>query len=204
MEIILYSILFFTGASIVSFLTVMAYEIPNSNVFCLRRSCCDNCKRQLSWNHTIPILGYLMTFGKCIWCHYKIPILYPVSELLGGLFLLAILPLEKDIYFVIPIFVMLILFSFMDIFHGYILPVYYLLVVPCFLLHTHTLFVIAGLAVWGTLYLLEYFGFGIGLGDVEVITLLTFLLGFEKILLIVILACLLCLLTFLLKKKKII
>ncbi|WP_076613336.1 prepilin peptidase [Companilactobacillus versmoldensis] len=59
-----YLTIFFTCASLVSFLTVVAQDYPDPKHRSVRRSHCDHCHCPLSWTHIIPILSYLSTFGK--------------------------------------------------------------------------------------------------------------------------------------------
>jgi prepilin signal peptidase PulO-like enzyme (type II secretory pathway) len=48
------------------------------------RSQCDHCHRTLKWFELIPILGWVMTQGRCYTCKTHIPICYPIIELLSA------------------------------------------------------------------------------------------------------------------------
>lgn len=45
------------------------------------RSYCDHCKRQLKWWELVPVLSYIGLKGHCSKCHHQVSILYPVMEL---------------------------------------------------------------------------------------------------------------------------
>ncbi|WP_218961657.1 prepilin peptidase [Marinicella litoralis] len=49
------------------------------------RSYCPKCKQQLLARHNIPLLGYLFLRGKCGFCQSSISMRYPFIELLTGL-----------------------------------------------------------------------------------------------------------------------
>ena len=55
----------------------------------LKRSCCDHCTKLLSWTELIPIMGWSLNFGRCSWCRHLISLTYPVTELMGGLWAVA-------------------------------------------------------------------------------------------------------------------
>lgn len=48
------------------------------------RSHCPKCKKQLLARHNIPLLGYLFLKGKCAFCQNSISFRYPFIELLTG------------------------------------------------------------------------------------------------------------------------
>lgn len=202
MEILFLITIFILGASLVSFLTLLAKEYPIKNNRIWRRSCCDYCQTPISWFNTIPILGYLITFGKSKCCNKKITPLYPFSELSGGIFLTLAAYLQADLGFVLPLFVILILFSFMDYYQGYIYIVFYPIVIPSFIIHYQNLFLLTGLTFGFTLYSFAYFSQGLGLGDVEILIIISTLFGPMITLWIILLACILCLIQYLKNKKR--
>lgn len=201
--IVLFDVLiFFSGSTIVSFLTVLGHDYRNEQVLTFRRSHCDLCKRELSWYEVIPIISYLGKFGKCKCCKYKLPWGYLLSEIAGGSFLAATIYLHKDFFFILPIFIMLILFSVMDIYYGFIYPEFYLLLLPSLLLHLTELHFIEASLVYIILFIPNFFKTSMGLGDMEVLVLLTILFGMNKILYIQLIACTLVLLHYLFRKKR--
>ena len=81
MEIILVGIF---AAIIGSFLNVCVYRIPRDmSVAKPVRSFCPGCSRQLTWSENIPILSWAFQGGKCRGCKSRIPIHYPLVELLS-------------------------------------------------------------------------------------------------------------------------
>lgn len=87
--IILGIVLFFMGASIFSFLNVVAYRAPKGISFIKGRSFCPNCNHALTMLDMIPVLGHVLLKGNCRYCHKRISIRYPMVELLGGIFALG-------------------------------------------------------------------------------------------------------------------
>jgi len=53
-----------------------------------KRSFCDYCGKQLSWYENIPVFSWLILKGKTKCCRKKLPIAYPVVELLMGILFL--------------------------------------------------------------------------------------------------------------------
>ena len=49
------------------------------------RSFCDFCGRQLKWFDNIPVISWLVNGGKSRCCGKKLPLLYPIVELLTGI-----------------------------------------------------------------------------------------------------------------------
>lgn len=197
-----YLTIFFTGASLVSFLTVVAQDYPDPKHRSVRRSHCDHCHCPLSWTHIIPILSYLSTFGKTHCCNRPIKSLYPISETSGGIFLILFVVEHIDLRFIVPIFISLTLFSMMDLRDGYIYPIFYPILLPSFLVNLNQLHWLTGIMTWTILYLFFKLGPGIGLGDVELISLLAILFHMQIITIGVSLACALCLLHYLWDKKR--
>lgn len=71
------------------------------------RSFCDGCGKQLKWYENIPIFSWLIQKGKTKCCHKRLPVSYPVVELISGLLFLIFFLIIKDNYLVIssPLFV---------------------------------------------------------------------------------------------------
>jgi leader peptidase (prepilin peptidase)/N-methyltransferase len=70
------------GLLIGSFLNVCIYRWPNDMSVVRPRSHCPSCERQIAWVDNIPVLSYLLLRGRCRHCRARIPIRYPVVELL--------------------------------------------------------------------------------------------------------------------------
>jgi len=86
---ILYAILFFLlGITLTSFFQLIGERLPEK-ISITGRSECDICKHNLRWIDIIPVLGYIINFGKCHFCDKKIEIKYLLMELSGGLLFAA-------------------------------------------------------------------------------------------------------------------
>jgi leader peptidase (prepilin peptidase)/N-methyltransferase len=48
------------------------------------RSACPNCQKGLNFLELIPIIGWLKNYGRCQHCGIPLSLIYPVSELFGG------------------------------------------------------------------------------------------------------------------------
>ncbi|MFH0943155.1 MAG: prepilin peptidase [Candidatus Beckwithbacteria bacterium] len=80
-----YLILFVLGLAVGSFLNVMVYRIKKGESFITGRSHCDQCQAKIGWYDNIPLLSFLILKGRCRKCQRKIPVEYPLTELLIGI-----------------------------------------------------------------------------------------------------------------------
>lgn len=76
---------FAVGASIGSFLNVVAYRLPNHLDISVAGSRCPKCGKRLTFKENMPLFGWVRLRGKCSGCQIPIPIKYLVAELLLGL-----------------------------------------------------------------------------------------------------------------------
>lgn len=67
-----------------SFLNVCIYRLPQ-NISILGRSFCPNCKHPIPLYRNIPIVSYLLQFGKSHCCQTRISLQYPTIEVLTGI-----------------------------------------------------------------------------------------------------------------------
>lgn len=82
---ILYLFSFIFGICIGSFLNVVIYRVPNGISVVKGRSYCTICKKQIKFYDNIPILSWIILKGKCRNCKSPISIRYLIIELLGGI-----------------------------------------------------------------------------------------------------------------------
>lgn len=68
-----------------SFLNVLADRLPFGEDVFWGRSHCDHCKKSLRWFELIPVISFLMLRGRCMRCHKKLSILYPLSEVVTAM-----------------------------------------------------------------------------------------------------------------------
>ena len=84
--------LFTFGAVVGSFLNVCIYRIPQHDHLWTQLtgltnppSSCPFCKRRILARDNIPILGWLILWGRCRFCRHSIPPRYALIELFNGL-----------------------------------------------------------------------------------------------------------------------
>ena len=65
-------------------MNVCIYRIPKKKSLVSPRSFCPNCNTPIGWYANIPVLSYLLLWGRCRTCKAKISIRYPLVELLTG------------------------------------------------------------------------------------------------------------------------
>lgn len=79
------SLLWFAlGASLFSFLNVVAFRLPRGEGIVRGRSYCPACGRTLGPGELIPCLSYLLLRGRCRGCGARIPFRDTLVEFLGG------------------------------------------------------------------------------------------------------------------------
>ena len=79
---------FFLGLIIGSFINVIIYRLPENLSIVKPRSFCPKCKNIIPFYRNIPLLTYIIQFGKCHSCKNKISIIYPIIECLIGIIFL--------------------------------------------------------------------------------------------------------------------
>lgn len=84
-----YGIVFFIfGLIFGSFYNVVGYRVPLKMSIISPSSHCPKCNHKLTALELIPVFSYLIQGGKCKKCGKKIPIFYPMFELITGLLFL--------------------------------------------------------------------------------------------------------------------
>lgn len=197
-QILFTFILFLYGIIIGSFLNVCIYRIPNKESVAKQRSHCMTCGHQLAWYDLFPVFSYLFLRGKCRYCGTKISMQYPLVELINGLGYVWIFMVNGiSLLCVIEclLFSALLVLTVID-WRTYEIPVginIFILVLG--ILATiidleHILsHIIGAVCVSGFLAILYYAtkGRGIGGGDVKLMAVAGLLLGWQKIVLALVL-----------------
>jgi leader peptidase (prepilin peptidase) / N-methyltransferase len=73
------------GLLIGSFLNVCIYRMPRDLSIVRPRSFCPACEKPIAWFDNIPLASYLLLGGRCRNCRARIPLRYPIVELLTGI-----------------------------------------------------------------------------------------------------------------------
>lgn len=114
MIIIFYISTFFIG----SILNEVIDYVVNKELDNKQESRCTHCHHPLKWYDKIPVVSYLITFGKCRYCKKKISIRYPLVEVLSAAnFLCAYNLYGEDIqaFLIYILYCLLLVLSVIDI-----------------------------------------------------------------------------------------
>ena len=84
------SIIFFVGASVGSFLNVVAYRMPLGRSVVSPGSACPACETPIAWYDNLPVLSWFILRGRCRHCGAGFSFRYAGVEALFGLYTLAI------------------------------------------------------------------------------------------------------------------
>lgn len=78
------------GLALGSFAACAGHRLARGgSVLSPARSFCPACGHPLSWRENLPLLGWLLLWGRCRHCGARIPARYPLAELLSALYALA-------------------------------------------------------------------------------------------------------------------
>lgn len=91
MMIAVYILAGLLGLCVGSFLNVVIYRVPNGMSVVSPPSHCPKCDKPIKWYDNIPVLSYCILRGKCRYCGEHISFRYTVVELLNAaLWLLSV------------------------------------------------------------------------------------------------------------------
>ena len=156
------------------------------------RSHCPKCGYVLKWYDLIPLLSYIMLLGKCRSCQTKISSQYPIIELLNGAAYLGIYlywgltwqTVIACLLFSSLLVVFMIDLRYKIIPNGLVLFILVLGVIQTFLTGDYICHIIGFFIVSGILILLSLMvKNGMGMGDIKLMAAAGLLLGWDKILL---------------------
>jgi leader peptidase (prepilin peptidase)/N-methyltransferase len=78
---------FAPGLALGSFLNVVAARVPLRRSIVLPPSACMSCNEELAWYDNVPLLSYALLGGRCRNCRTRIPLVYPLVELITAVLL---------------------------------------------------------------------------------------------------------------------
>ena len=195
MDFLILPMLFLLGLCVGSFCNVLIYRLPKEENFVSVPSHCMTCGHNLSWYELIPLVSWLIQGGKCRACGTKLSAQYPIVEALNGaMWLLTGILFRGDwltVGLYCGLFSMLLVLSVID-WRIYIIPNGVNLVI--FLLGVVRLVTdldnwgnyVAGMLSVGLVFLLLHVltgGNGLGMGDVKLVAAAGLLLGWQKMIL---------------------
>lgn len=197
-QILLTFIFFLYGIIIGSFVNVCIYRIPKKENIAVSRSHCMSCGHKLAWYDLFPLFSWLFLRGKCRYCGEKISGQYPLVELINGIgyvWIYLVSGISVDCILYCLTFSALITLSVIDwrtfeIPFGINLFILALGIIATIFDYENILNHIIGfVSVSGFLLILYYAtkGRGIGGGDVKLMAVAGLLIGWQKILLALIL-----------------
>ncbi len=191
MEISYYTIILLTGLAVGSFFNVIIFRFNKKRSVIKGRSKCLNCNLAVRWFDLIPVFSYFALRGRCRKCNINISPLYPTVEITTATLLLLLFlntPLVSTLSMVNAVIVLLLtLITFIDL-RYLIIPdkVLILLVIASVSSKMLTgdtdfywlLISAFGLTLFFAILYLVSKGRWIGLGDIKLIFLIGFLLGY--------------------------
>ena len=186
--------IFLIGISIGSFLNVCIYRIPKKEDIVFERSHCMSCGNVLKWYELIPLFSFIVQGGKCRNCKTKLSAQYPLIELLNGLIYVWIFIVKgfcpESILFCICASVLIVIsvidWRTFEIPFGCNIVIGILGIVRVILDLAHWYNYVIGFFAVSGLFLIIYWitkGRGIGGGDIKLMAAAGLLLGWQNILL---------------------
>ena len=206
MDAIIYTLVAILGLCVGSFLNVVIYRVPEGMSVAFPSSHCPKCGYNLRWYDNIPILSYLILGCKCRKCREHISIRYTLVEIANMLLWLlsAILFWKESIVYACVAMIassVLICIFFIDLEHMLIFNRFTLTIVALGLVamffdsYTTILDHVIGGASGALVFVGLYFGSilvlkkeGFGWGDVKLVAAAGLLLGWQKLVLSMLIA----------------
>lgn len=199
METMIIIFFFIAGTIFGSFFNVVGLRVPAGNFLANTRSHCPSCNKTLSWYELIPVISYLIQRGRCRACQVKISLIYPVMEFITGLlFALSycLYSWDYELIFSLLFVALTVILTVADISYQKIPNIILLIFTPIFIAYRllYPLFpwwdslLGAGVAFVLLFLIIILSKGGMGMGDLKYLTLLGFIFGLERFLLLFLLA----------------
>lgn len=195
---------FLAGTVLGSFLNVCIYRIPNNISIVTPRSKCPSCGNVIPWYCNIPLFSYVFLLGKCKFCKTRISPVYPLVELMTGIFALLLFRrfgLDRLFFIYLYFGCCMIVLMFIDYYHRILPDVITLsgvvigLACSFFMPSLGPIRSLLGIAVGGilpTIVLLAYKWIrkkeGMGHGDIKMLAMVGAFLGWNQVILVMFVA----------------
>lgn len=197
MAVPIYIFVTILGIMFGSFLNVLIYRIPKKEEFVKTSSHCMSCNHKLAWYDNIPLFSWLTLGGKCRYCKAKISIQYPIIEAVNGLMWLAVFLVNGINVSSILICAMssaLLALSVIDWrtyeiangFHNFIAVLAFINIAMDYT--NWSSYLIGMFCVSIPLFIIGLFG-GMGFGDVKLMAACGLFLGWQKVILALVIGC---------------
>ena len=202
MDLPILILLFLLGLSVGSFCNVLIYRLPKGEEFVKTPSHCMTCGHELKWFELIPVVSWLAQGGKCRGCGVKLSTQYPVVEAINGLMWLVTGILYRGDWVTVALycglFSLLMVLSVIDwrtftIPNGINLAILILGVIRLLTDLSGWMGYLIGLVAVSGVFLLLHIatgGNGLGMGDVKLVGAAGLLLGWQNMILAVLLGSL--------------
>jgi leader peptidase (prepilin peptidase) / N-methyltransferase len=108
------------GAAVGSFLNVVVHRLPRGESLVRPRSRCPSCDRQIASYDNVPVVSWLLLRGRCRGCGTRIPVRYPLIELLSAAAFavtVAVRGADSDLLLELPFVALLIAVAAIDLEH---------------------------------------------------------------------------------------
>lgn len=192
--IAVYGMIFLFGIMIGSFLNVCILRLPEHEDIVFKPSHCTSCGHVLKWYELIPLVSFAIQGGRCRNCKEKISLQYPVIEFLNGIIYVWIFAVKgiisESVLFCICASVLIVVavtdFRTYEIPFGCNIIIGILGILRILLDLQHWYHYVIGFFTVSGLFLLVYFitkGNGIGGGDIKLMAASGLLLGWQNIIL---------------------
>ena len=177
------------GSVIASFVNVMVLRSRKKEDYLFSHSRCPGCGHDLNYLDMIPILGFIIRKGKCHYCGCRIPLRYPMVEIMGVCFGMISHSARELIMFMDLLAIALYDRDNMVIKDSYlaVLLLCGVFTIDLRYLNNHLL---GSVVISLPMYLLAKLTEGYGMGDVKLMAVVGLFLGWERCLLGFVLRCL--------------
>ena len=202
--LIVVSIMF--GAIVGSFLNVCIIRLPKEESIIIPGSHCPQCNHPIKFYDNIPLISYLLLGGKCRYCKRSISAQYPLVEgttAISSLLLFLKYGLSLSYFFYFSFVAALIIITVIDLYHQIIPDVISIpgigvgllgaLIIPHITFFNSLLGILLGggsLFVVATLYQWLFKREGMGGGDVKLLAMIGAFLGWDAVILTILLSSL--------------